>query len=457
MENMTDRGPATDSVMDSAPISGRVRPIKQRKLSGMPWLWLGLFITLFGLGGALSWASLTEIHGAVIAQGAVAVQSKIKSIQHLEGGIVGEILVRSGDQVKAGDLLMRLDDESLKANLAITLSALDEFQAEAARLRAERDGARKIHFPKELLARSKAPELARVLKGQQALFEARRKALQGQQDILRQKIEALENQIRGSQAEQQAKEQQIALLDKEIESVSRLIEGQLATEPRLLSLQREKAQIEGQRGQLIAAIGRLRTDIEEVRLQIIQLNKDFRAKVLQRLREVQASIVEYSERKSALLDKLKRIDIRAPVAGRVHNLAIHTVGGVIAPAKQIMQIIPEDDSLIIEARIRTLDRDHVYVGQEAAVNLSALGKTVPTVMARVTNVASAPLTDPVTGQPYYPVDLALPEEELRKIGIDKQLVPGMPVEVFIRTHPRTPLAIMTKPLLESMRRALRDS
>ncbi len=425
--------------------------IKWRRLSPVPWIVLGALALLGGLGSVVAWAVLTEIHGAVIAQGTIAVEGKEKTVQHLEGGIVGEILVRDGDRVARGDVLLRLDDESLKANLAITIATLNELLAERARLRAERDGKAQIAFPASLVRQQDNLEIQRLLEGQRELFQARQLNRKVQKRILDQKIEALQQQIEGSRVQKKAKATQLAILEDEIATVSRLIENKLALQPRLLTLRRQAAEIRGTLGQLIAVISRLRSDIEEIRLQKQQIDKDFREEVLSRISAVRSKIVEFSERKTALQDKLKRIELRAPVAGRIHDMQIHTVDGVIPAGRTILRIIPDEDRLIIEARIRPLDRDQVHPGQEAMVNLVALDRqSTPLLMARVTKISPAALTDPNTGGRYYTLTLEIPDSELRKVPDGKNLVPGMPAEVFIRTYPRTPFHLLTKPLLDYM-------
>ncbi len=431
--------------------------VKIRHLAVWPWILWGSLLTFGVFGSAVWWSFTTEIEGAVVATGRITVEGRPKTVQHLDGGIVEAIFVRDGDKVSAGDVLIRLDDEGARANLAIVSRQLDELMAEEARLLTERDGSESITFPEEMVRRqSTSPDLKRIMRSQAALLSARRSAIRGKKHILAQKIAAIQGQIEGLKEEKDGKSKQIALLEQEIATVTELVTQGQARMPRLLSLQREKARLLGERGRITGAIAQAEKSIEEIRLEILQIDNKVRETVISRLREVQAKLAELREKRALLKDKLKRILIRAPVSGRVHNMAIHTVGGVIAPGKPILQIIPESDRLIVEARINIADIDQVYEGQTARLYLSAFDRrTTPDLSVKVVEVSPAELEDPRTGKPYYLVEIAIPKSELARLGPERALIPGMPVEVFLRTYPRTFADLVAKLFLGHFRRSFR--
>ena len=418
----------------------------------------GIAITVLLIGGFGGWAATSQLAGAVIAPGTIVVESNVKKVQHPTGGIVGEILVKEGGVVEAGQVVMRLDDTMTRSTLGIVRSQLDEATAREARLLAERDGAERIEFPASVTARREEKTVAAGIAGEERLFESRKRAREGQRSQLRERIAQSGEEIGGLVAQQESKERQIKFLTEELVGVTDLYKKNLVVISRLMTLERDKARIEGERGQYVAEIARARGKISETELQVIQLEQDFRTEVLKELREIQGKIAELKERLTAAEDQLKRVEIRAPQAGIVYQLSVHTVGGIIANGETIMQIVPRADALVVEAKVAPQDIDQVSLGASGIVRIMAGNqRTTPDVLGVVTQV-SADLTreSPAQGgQTYYIVRLSLADDELRRLG-DLRLVPGMPAEAFIQTYARTPLEYLLKPLQEQIARTFRE-
>jgi membrane fusion protein, type I secretion system len=421
----------------------------------------GLAIVVVLIGGVGGWATATQLSGAVIAPGTIVVESNIKKVQHPTGGVVGEILVREGSEVKDGDVVLRLDDTVTRSTLGVVRSQLDETLARQARLLAERDDADALSFPVQLTSRRDDPSVAMALAGEERLFESRRTARAGQRSQLRERIAQLNEEVRGLSAQLAAKESELELIGTELVGVADLYKKNLVSISRYMQLQRDQTRLQGERGQFIADIARARGKISETELQIIQVDQDFRTEVLKDLRDAQGKIAEFKERVTAAEDQLKRVDLRAPQTGIVHQLAVHTVGGVIGNGETIMQIVPRADELVVEAKVAPSDIDQVAVGSEAVVRvLAGNQRTTPVITGRLTRV-SADLTreqQQNSAQPapaYYTVRITLPAAEVARLR-DIHLLPGMPVEVFIQTHERSPLQYLLKPLQEQIARTFRE-
>jgi HlyD family secretion protein len=422
---------------------------------------IGLAVTVVLIGGVGGWAATAQLAGAVIAPGTIVVESNVKKVQHPTGGIVGEILVKEGGQVDAGQVVLRLDDTVTKATLGVVRSQLDELMARQARLLAERDDAAAVVFPDQLQGTRDDASAATAMAGEEKLFDSRRSARTGQRAQLRERVAQLDEEIRGLSAQLAAKESELALIGKELVGVTELYQKNLVSISRYTQLQRDQTRLQGERGHFIAEIARARGKISETELQIIQLDQDFRTEVLKDLRDAQGKIAELKERVTAADDQLKRVDLRAPQAGTVHQLAVHTVGGVIGNGEILMQIVPRADELVVEAKIAPADIDQVAVGAKAIVRIMAGNtRTTPEIIGRITRV-SADLTheqqqnSAVPPQAYYTVRIALPAEEVARLK-DLRLVPGMPAEAFIQTHERTPLEYLLKPLQEQIARTFRE-
>lgn len=419
-------------------------------------LMVGLIASLAMVGGAGAWASVTDIAGAVVAPGHFVVDSYVKKVQHPKGGVVGEILVGEGDEVRAGDVLMRLDATQTRANLAIVTKRLNELAARLARLEAERDDLDEIAFPDWLLSANTDPEAAAAIHSESRLFQSRRDAREGQKAQLNQRIAQFEHEIAGLKAQEVAYGEGIEVLNTEISALNRLREQGIVSDQRLNGLKTQAATFGGERGEKIAFQAQSAGRITETRLQILQIDQDLRTEVGRELREVQAQIGEYVERKVAAEDDLKRIDIVAPQSGVVHQLAVHTVGGVISPADPIMLIVPEGDNLALEVQIAPKDVDQIQIGHAALLRMTAFNlRTTPELNGFVSRIAADLTTDERSGQSYYLVRVAIPQAEREKLK-SLTLVPGMPAEVMIKTGDRTALSYLVKPLSDQILRAFRE-
>ena len=412
------------------------------------------FVT-FGIGG---WAATSELTGAVIGQGVLVVDSSVKKVQHPTGGIVGELRVREGDKVIAGDILLRLDETQTLANATIVSKSFDELVARQARLEAERDNADQITFPKLLLERTRDPasEAARAIAAERSLFDLRRQARGGQKAQLKERSAQLQEEIKGYLGQAEAKQREVDFVHKELEGVRTLFEKRLVPMNRLTALERDTARLEGERSQLSGMTAQAKGKIAEIELQIIQIDQDLRTEVGKDLIETRSKISELAERKTAAVDQLYRIDIRAPQSGRVHQLAVHTVGGVISPGEQIMLIVPDADALAVEVKIAPRDIDQVYVGQAASMRFAAFDqKTTPEIEGEVSLVSADLVQEQRTGMSYYTARVLLNPEEVARLG-NAKLLPGMPVDVFIKTPGRTALSYLIKPLRDQAERAFKE-
>jgi len=418
----------------------------------------GALVAVVLIASVAGWAGTAELAGAVIAHGIVVVDSEVKKVQHPTGGIVGELRVRNDQRVNTGDVLVRLDATQTKANLAVFTKSLDELNARQARLEAEKDGAETIRFPAELLDREANDlQVAHILDGERKLFGLRWEARNGQKSQLRERTAQLKEQVSGLTEQIQAKEEEIALIEEELKGVLELWKKQLVSLTRVTSLKRDAARLGGERGQLIAAKAEAAGKIAEVELQIIQVDQDMRSKVAEELSDVRAKISELSERQIAAEDQLKHIDIRAPQAGRVHELVVHTVGGVITPGETIMLIVPDNDALSVQVKISPNDIDELHPDQMALLRFSAFNlRTTPELNGKVSWIAADQTEDQRTGAAYYTVRIAVPEAEAARLhGL--KIIPGMPVEAFIQTESRTMLSYLLKPLRDQVVRTFRES
>jgi HlyD family secretion protein len=413
----------------------------------------GVAFLVFGLGG---WAWTTELSGAVVAPGTVVVDSHVKKVQHPTGGVIGEILARDGDHVRSGDVVIRLDETVARANLSMVSKSIDEMAARRARLEAERDGAKAIRFPAELTTRSDDIEVSELMRGERKLFDSRREARAGQKSQLQERVAQLAEQIDGTKLQASAKADEIDLIASELVGVQELWKKNLVPVTRVNSLKREETRLRGERGQLISTVAQAKGKISETELQIMQIDQDLRSEVSTELRDVQAKIAEYVERKVAAEDQLKRIDIRAPQDGIVHQSTVHTIGGVIGAGDPLMLVMPEGDKLSIEVKVAPQDIDQLRQGLDTVLRLSAFNqRTTPEIKGQVTRIAADLVTDERSGMSHYPVRIAVSEGEYERLGSVK-LLPGMPVEGFIQTGYRTVFSYLTKPLADNMARAFRE-
>jgi HlyD family secretion protein len=417
---------------------------------------IGLTVVVILGGGLGGWASTAQISGALIAPGSVVVESNVKKVQHPTGGVVGEVRAHDGDLVKAGDVVVRLDDTVTKASLAIVTKTLDGLWARAARLEAEQRGLDKLVFPPQLLDRSDDPDVKNVMASESKLFEVRTYGRVGQRAQLRERVTQLNEEIAGLAAQEKAKDQEIALVEKELLGVRELYDKHLVQISRLTTLERDAARLNGERAQYIASRAQAKGKITETELQIIQVDKDMVSEVSKDLRETNDKIGEFVERKVTAEDQLRRVDIRAPQNGMVLQSTVHTVGGVITAGDAIMMIVPQADDLQVEAKVNPQDIDKLQIGQKTLLRLSAFNqRTTPELNGVVTRVSPDVTTDQRTGQSYYTIRVSMPPEEVARLG-DAKLIPGMPVEAFVQTGDRTMLSYLIKPLSDQLMRAFRE-
>jgi HlyD family secretion protein len=409
-------------------------------------------------GGTLGlWAATSPMAGAVVAPGAFVVDTNLKKIQHQQGGIVSQLAVKEGDRVKAGDLLMRLDETITKANLQIIVSQLDQLRARQARLESERDGKSEVVFPAELLRRSAgSAEIAESIHAESRLLQSRVNQREGQRAQLQKRIEQLGQEIQGIESQAKAREDQIRFLQRELVGVRELYAKNLVPITRLMPLERETANMAGQRGQLLAGKAQAEGKIAETELQLLQLAIDLQTEVGRELREVQSKTVELLERKVAAEDQLTRVEMRAPIDGYVHQMNVHTVGGVITPAEPAMFIVPFNEDLQIEAKVQPSDIDQLFIGQRAVVKVQAGNqRTTPEINGVVSRVAADVTREQQTGLTYYIVRITTAPDERARLG-DLKIVSGMQAETFMQTAERTPFQYLVKPLTDQFHRAFRE-
>ncbi|MGE0055709.1 MAG: HlyD family type I secretion periplasmic adaptor subunit [Hyphomicrobium sp.] len=428
----------------------RAQKFVQRNVS----LGLGVLVLLAGSVGG--WAGFADVSGAVIAPGVLVVESNVKKIQHPTGGVVGELRVREGDRVQVGDVLIKLDETTTRAELAIASKAFDDMTARRARLEAERDGLASVAFPAELTERKGETEVAHRIESETRAFEQGRAAREGQKAQLRERISQLRESIAGYEVRQKAKLKELELINTELTGSRDLWKRGLYPITKLTALEREAASTDGERGQLLSVISEQKGKIAETELQILQVDRDLSSEVGKALRETESKIDELIERKIAAEDKLKRVEIRAPQAGHVHELKVYTVGGVITAGEPIMLIVPDGDDLTVEAKIAPADIDQVQQGQTAMLRFSAFNmRTTPEVHGKVDRVSADIEADDHTGRSFYVARISVLDQQPSRLS-QLKLVPGMPVEVFIKTQSRRVMSYLTKPFTDQMQRAFRE-
>jgi len=414
-------------------------------------------VTVLVLFGAMAgWLAFASLSGAVVASGTMVVESNAKVVQHPDGGIVGKIFVRDGDHVHAGDMLVQLDATQARASLGIVESQIDALSATEMRLVAERDDAAAPVLPQNLAARISQPDIAALIHAQNRLFTARQTSLIGEKQQLAQKRSQLHERVGGLNAQKTANVEQHRHIIDELTGLEMLFAKQLVPITRVAALRREKARLEGQRGELSAEIAAAQMQIAETEMAILQLERDRQTEVLTDLADIDRQLAELKQKQIALVDQLRRTDIRAPYDGTIYQMQVHSEGGVIGAGEKIMGIVPDQDALVIEARIRPEDVDKIHPGQKAALRFTAFNRrTTPELAGTVDFVAADLSRDEVTGENFYPVRMHITQGELSRLG-DHALIPGMPVETFIATGERTALSYFAKPLSDQFARAFRE-
>lgn len=432
----------------------RASPSTDKTIRRLSLLVVAAVLLLFGVMGGL--AAATRISGAVIASGTLVVDSYVKPIKHLKGGIAHSILVKNGDHVAAGEVLVRLDDTQTRANLSIIRKRLNELSARTARLTAERDDKPDIIFPINLLSAAGDPDVAAIMAGERRLFRDRKASREGQKSQLQERIQQLKQEIEGLVAQEQGKRREIALIGKELGSLQGLLNQGIISATKVYSLQRESASLNGDLGNLVSSVAQARGKISETELQILQVDADHSAEVSDQLRQAESDSGQFSERLIAAEDDLKRIDIKAPQAGIVDQLGIHAEGAVISPAEAILRIVPDKDALVAELKLAPQDIDHITVGQAVSLRFPAFNQRItPELNGQVDTISADLTTDQRSGQSYYVVRAKVTKQEWERLGQLAPL-PGMPVEAFLQTGERSVLAYLTKPMTDQIRRAFKE-
>ena len=417
----------------------------------------GVCVAALTFGGLGTWAASADLASAVLAPGTFVVEGDRKLVQHLEGGVVSQLFVKDGDSVEAGQLLLSLDATQVRASLGVLRANLDAALAERARLVAEREEKAAIVFPDALIERGEDPGVQETVTGQNRLFEARLAAFKGRVEVLRQRIAQLKEEITGIEAQQRSKTRQVALIGEELAGLQELFAKGLTEKPRILALQRDQARLEGERGEHLAAIARAKKAIGETELEILQSTLQRQEEISTSLREVQTRILDLSERIAAARDRVDKIELRAPTAGVVVSLAITTEGAVLQPGETVLEIVPHDTRLVIEAKLRPDDIDSVAVGQTARLRLTALvQRTTPTLTGRVIYVSADRLEEQRSGEPYFLALVALDPDQIARLE-GQPVLPGMPAEVMVETGARTALDYLVQPISDTLAKAWRES
>jgi len=416
---------------------------------------VALICLVVGLGG---WAAMANIAGAIVSSGMIEVEANRQVVQHPEGGVVGEILADDGDLVEGGDVLVRFDDTLLRSELSIIEGQLFELMARRGRLEAERDGFEGIAFPDELetMAPNTGIDIQNLKAGQLRLFAARRTSLSKEAEQLNERKIQIERQIEGTESQLEALKRQNELLAEELADQTDLLNKGLAQASRVLALQREEARLRGQVGELTAAVAESRGRIAETEIEILKLDSSLREEAITTLRDLEYNEIELKQRRLSTLETLSRMEVRAPASGIVYGTTIYALRSVVRPAEPLMYIVPKDSPFVIAARIEPIHIDQVHQGQEAKLVFSAFNaRTTPELDGVVTKVSADVFTDEATGQVYYSAEILPKDGELAKLE-GQELLPGMPVESFIRTTDRTPLTYLTKPFMDYFNRAFRE-
>ncbi len=416
------------------------------------------FLALFLLVGGLGyWAVKTRLAGAIVSSGVIEVQSNRQVVEHPDGGVVGEIFVRDGDVVSSGDMLLRLDDTFLSSEQTIVEAQLFELLVRRARLEAERDGLTPAELTTQLTDVQKEYGIgADLIAGQQNLFEARLETLSRQDEQLRKQVVQIESEIEGTQAQLVSLRRQVELIEDELEDQQSLLNRGLTQTSRVLALQREEASLNGEIGRLEAAVARLRGQIASTEIQIVELTATRREEAITTLRDVQAQVAELSERRLSLSERLTRLDIRAPVTGRVYGSQVFALQSVVQPGEPMMYIVPQDTPLLVAARVDAIHVDQLHVGQPVALRFPAFNqRETPELDGQVYNVSADTFTDEQSGFTFYRAEVELNNGQIDRLN-GQELLPGMPVEALIKTDERTPLSYLVKPMADYFNRAFRE-
>lgn len=419
---------------------------------------IGLIGLILLVGGFGTWAVFTQISGAIIAPGRIEVDQNRQVVQHPDGGVVSAIEVKEGDRVSAGQVLVRLDPTDLQSELSIIENQLAELMARRGRLEAERDGRDTLKFDPLLIEISaQNSDADDLMAGQKTLFEARAETVAAEIDQLHKRRSQITNQIDGIDAQQVALSRQLDLIELELTDQQSLLDRGLAQASRVLNLQREQARLSGTMGDLAAQRAEAEGRITEIEITILKLGTDRREEAITTLRDLQFRELELREQRRALIEQMGRLDIPSPVSGVVYNLQVFALRSVIRPADPVLFVVPQDRPLVINARVDSIHVDKLFVGQEVTLRFSALDqRTTPELFGRVTQISADAFEDEATRASYYRAEIVLSEGEQARLPEGTALIPGMPVEAFIRTADRTPIAYLVKPFTDYLAKAFRE-
>lgn len=413
-----------------------------------------VFFTFVVFGG---WAALASIDGAVVATGSVVVESDRKAVQHLEGGIVQRLMVTGDSHVAEGQVLLRLDSTQEQAKEEIARSAVYSAVAEEARLQAEAEGSDKITFPAELVKKASDPSAQRAMGDQTRRFDERRATRKIEISILQERIAQAQRQIQANDAQRKASRAQSDSVSREYAKLKPLADQGIVAFPRVAALERTRAELDGKIGAYEADIARYGRAIDESRLQIDQVGQKVLEEATAKLAETRAQLADAREKLRVAVDVLARMDVRAPRSGRIVNLKVHTVGAVIKPGETLMEIVPDNDVLVVAAKVSSLDINHVQVGLPTEIRLPSFkARSTPIAVGEVLSIAADAVRDEATHQPYYEVKVSVEVAQFPE-KIREKLKPGMMADVLIATGERTVLAYLTQPMTDAIRRGMREN
>ena len=417
---------------------------------------VGLLGVLLLFAGVTAWASTAELSSAVISSGVVVIAGNAKRVQHPEGGVIAEIRVDEGQAVLAGQSLLKIDDISSRSALSLIEKRVGQLLVRQARLQAERDGRSEFAMPKAVRGLLTADEIDVLTSLEQRLMEDRQSATKGQRGRLGEQLLQLDAQIRGLNVQIEAKSGEIGLIEKELSGKRQLLAAGAIPFTQVNNLDRSALRLQGERGQLLSSISATKAKISELQLQIIQVEQQTFAAVSTELRDVANELATLVVDEASARERLRRTDVRAPNTGIVHLLSVHTIGGVVSPAETLMEIVPSSGVLQVEARIPPKDIDQLRVGQTATLQLAAFNRnTTPQIDGSILRLSADLETDPITGTSFYRAAISVSEKNARQLPDGLKLLPGMPVEAYIQTGVRTPLAYLMKPIEDQLVRSFR--
>ncbi|MGR3838745.1 MAG: HlyD family type I secretion periplasmic adaptor subunit [Cognatishimia sp.] len=432
--------------------------VKKKLSAGKP-LTIGFLAVLILVGGFGTWAVMTKIAGAVVASGTIEVERNRQVVQHIDGGIVAEILVDDGDLVEAGQTLIRLDADDLTSRLVITESQLFELMARRGRLEAELDGKAEIEFDPELISvAAKQPEIQDLVNGQSRLMHARRDTRARETEQLEKRRDQIEEQVRGIKAQQTSLQVQLGLIGEELANQESLLERGLAQATTVLSLKRTQAGLSGRLGELVASEAEAQQRTTEIEIEILKLATGQREEAITQLRDLRAQELELAETRRSIQQRLSRLEIKAPVSGVVLGMQIQTLRSVVTPAAPVLHIVPQDRPLVVAAQVLPTDIDQLYIGQDVTLIFSALDQSkTPELFGYVDQISADAFQDESTGMAFYRAEVLLKDGEITRLPEDVVLIPGMPVDSFIQTVERTPLQYLVKPFMDYFNKAFRET